>query len=258
MNRFGFVRWWLCVAALLTWPCKSVEAANCPAVGAAADALRYLRDQQGAKPRATAECFALSISQVPEAASGAEGDTWRRYLWEGSDFLRRFYTSATATAETRRFYADAELKAQAAYRARVLTRLEAGDGLQASKVEELRRDYARSVNAQSDVIWLVAGQSDKGLLELHRFLSDLDPAYLLDQTAVRWVEAARSCPNWVPVAVKPLPDYANTWCKADCSDHLETLTTKLASWWGKAPNPELTSFKRLTRMRADVSKLCGG
>ncbi|NYE24528.1 hypothetical protein [Pigmentiphaga litoralis] len=237
---------------------RDVHSQPCPIFNSSPQALRYLRENQQIYPRTTAECFDRALVTPPSLGTAIDAETWRTYLWEGAQLLHRMADSSDFGPTARREYKNSELKTLALYRDKTLDRLRAESTKKNPLgVEALQTDYAKGVDAESNVFWQLSLQETKGLLNLQNFLSNLDPAHLLDLTAVRWLEAVRTCPNWVPAAVKPLPDYTNGWCKADCREHFTTVADKLNVWMSNIPEREtLQSYRALKKRAIETKKFC--
>lgn len=241
-------------APAATPPHGAESAEDCPRLSKAMDALRWVRDSQEQRPRTVAECLGRRMKEVKSDLADAE--SWRPFLWESADFLRKQVLLAPAGSEARKTYVATELQARTTYRE--ITAASLGVAAPGSRAK-LANEYAKGVNAETNAFWLQAEMTERGLLELHHMLLELDPVYMLDQTAVRWLEAIRSCPNWAPITQKSLPDYKQAWCPADCAAEYGGATAKLNEWLTTKPAPQtLVSYTKNRGMEGDVKKYCGG
>lgn len=240
-------------ASAATPPGVAKTTADCPSLSKAPDALRWLRETQEANPRTVAECLGRRLKQIK--SDQADAESWRPFLWESADFLSKQAMRAPSRSEARKTYVANELQARTSYREITAASLNAAAPGSRAKLAD---DYAKGVNAETNALWLHAEMTERGLLELHRMMLELDPLYMLDQTAVRWLEAIRSCPNWVPTTQKALPDYKQAWCPSDCAAEYSGATAKLSGWLATKPAPQaLVSFSKSRGMASEIKKFCG-
>lgn len=243
--------WTAALAAAV--PHSATSAEECPHLSKVPDALRWIRETQEQNPLTVAECLGRRLQEIK--SDQADAESWRPFLWESADFLRKRVLLAPAGSAARKTYVASELQARVSYREITAASMNAAPAGSRAKLAD---EYAKSVNAETNALWLQAEMTERGLLDLHRMLLELEPMYMLDQTAVRWLEAIRSCPNWVPVTQKGLPDYKQAWCPAKCADEYEGVTAKLTTWHATKPVPRaLVSYGKNRGMAGDIKKFCG-
>lgn len=230
------------------------QSADCAPLLSADVALRRLREGRDRRPAFTAECSIRTLNELPPFS--APLGPWKIFFQELADFFNDRYDKAPAGSEARKAYADAQLKALSVFRELTVQQLEGAATAAEASTAQLKSEYVKGVDQETNVLWKRSQDVDKGLLLLHQHLLDLDPVFLLDQTAARWVEAVRSCPNWVPVGVKALPDYAGGWC-GECQDHFTDMSDKLNAWWQDRPDiQKLRSRKQLLRRDSEIAQYC--
>ncbi len=227
---------------------------NCPEYTTAEAAETWFKTGRAFRPVSTARCLAERASQLPVTGDNITG--WRRYLWITGSFLQSMYDQSHAGSPAQKLYKSAELVTWNRSRELIAKQLESMP-LGPARTDVIN-EYKQVINHLSNAYWRKAaldGANVQTLQPFHELMTDLNPVYLLSQTAVRWVEAIRSCPAWVPDAVQKVPTYG-AFCAAGCQFDNEEAAKKLRTWAaGVSDSPRKVLY--VLRVRdAEITEHC--